>query len=106
MRNKLTHSQYHVSQAVAALKAGKHVFIEKPMAVTLSGADKIAAAAEAANRVAFVGFMRRYAEAFLRVKEIVHAAPKSIQYGESQLHSCRRADGSARARHHRAREYI
>lgn len=94
-------SQYHVTQTVAALQAGKHVFVEKPMAITLSGADEIAAAAKATNRVVFVGFMRRYSEAFLRVKEIVHAAPKNIQYGECKLPHCRRVDGSARARHHR-----
>lgn len=65
-----------------ALEAGKHVFVEKPMALTQSGADEVIAAAKAAQRVVFVGFMRRYAEAFLRVKDIVHAAPNGgIAYG-------------------------
>lgn len=82
-RKQLTCSEYHVSQTVAALHAGKHVFVEKPMALTLSGADEVAVAAKAAGRIVFVGFMRRYAEAFLRVKELVHEAPRGgIAYGK------------------------
>jgi predicted dehydrogenase len=67
-------NEYHVEQAIAALQAGKHVFVEKPLALSLAGADAVAAAAREAGKVCFVGFMRRYAEAFLRVKEMVRAA--------------------------------
>lgn len=51
------------------LKAGKNVFIEKPMAMTVEGANDIEAARVASGKVVFVGYMRRYATAFLRVKE-------------------------------------
>lgn len=67
--------------AVQCLKAGKHVFIEKPMAITLGGADEIEAARKESGNLVFVGYMRRYAEAFLRVKEMVQDLQKgSINY--------------------------
>ncbi|GFZ46472.1 hypothetical protein JCM24511_04719 [Saitozyma sp. JCM 24511] len=76
-----TDVEYHVPHAVQSLKAGKHVFIEKPMAITLGGADEIEAARQESGKLVFVGYMRRYAEAFLRVKEMVKDLPKgSINY--------------------------
>ncbi|CAK9787084.1 NAD(P)-binding protein [Cutaneotrichosporon oleaginosum] len=69
-------NEYHVEQAIAALRAGKHVFVEKPLALTASGAEQVAAVAKDSGKVCFVGFMRRYAKAFLRVKEMVHSAER------------------------------
>jgi predicted dehydrogenase len=70
-----------VPHAVQSLKAGKHVFIEKPMAITLGGADEIDAARKESGKLVFVGYMRQYAEAFLRVKEMVRDLPKgAINY--------------------------
>lgn len=63
---------FHASEALIALQANKHVFIEKPIALTLKDTDTIIAADQAAggNKV-FVGYMRRYAAAFVdAVKEV------------------------------------
>ncbi|XAO24836.1 hypothetical protein I312_103647 [Cryptococcus bacillisporus CA1280] len=61
--------------------AGKHVFIEKPMAQTLREADEIEAARLASGKLVFVGYMRRYATAFLRVKKVVQELdPAEINY--------------------------
>lgn len=63
---------FHASEAILALQANKHVFIEKPIALTLQDTDRIIAADRAAggSRV-FVGYMRRYAAAFVdAVKEV------------------------------------
>ncbi|ADV23793.1 Hypothetical Protein CGB_H0030C [Cryptococcus gattii WM276] len=74
-----------------SFRAGKHVFIEKPMAQTLREADEIEAARLASGKLVFVGYMRRYATAFLRVKKIVQELdPAEINYGES--HSTDSAD--------------
>jgi predicted dehydrogenase len=46
--------------ALEALKAGKHVMMEKPMAHTAAQAAELVAAAEAANVMLAVGFMKRH----------------------------------------------
>lgn len=63
---------FHASEAVLALQANKHVFIEKPIALTLQDTDRIIAADKAAGgSKVFVGYMRRYAAAFVdAVKEV------------------------------------
>lgn len=50
----------HHPQTLAALEAGKHVFVEKPLCFTLREADESIAAAKRANRVLMVGNMKRY----------------------------------------------
>jgi myo-inositol 2-dehydrogenase/D-chiro-inositol 1-dehydrogenase/scyllo-inositol 2-dehydrogenase (NAD+) len=50
----------HRALAVAAAAAGKHVFCEKPMALTLAECDEMIAAAERAGVILQVGFMRRF----------------------------------------------
>jgi predicted dehydrogenase len=46
----------HAPMAIAALEAGKHVWCEKPMAPVLGDAERMAAAARAAGRVAILGY--------------------------------------------------
>ena len=50
-----THSDY----ALQALQAGAHVFMEKPIAVTVEAAEQVAAAAKAANRKLVIGYILR-----------------------------------------------
>ncbi len=56
---------YHATTAMAAIAAGKHVLIEKPMCMTLGEADALAAAQVRTGVVVQVGYMRRYAPAFV-----------------------------------------
>jgi predicted dehydrogenase len=56
---------YHSEQTLAALEAGKHVLVEKPMSMTLEDADAIIRAQDRTGRTVQVGYMRRYASAFL-----------------------------------------
>src|ERR687889_2105895 len=51
----------HADLVVAAAAAGRHVFCEKPMAVTLADADRAIDAARGAGVVLQVGFNRRFA---------------------------------------------
>ena len=54
-------ARFHADLAVAAAAAGKGVFCEKPMAVTLADADRVINAAHAAGVVLQVAFNRRFA---------------------------------------------
>ena len=51
-----TPNAFHAEMAIAALEAGKHVWCEKPMAVSLADAERMAAAARASGRVAILGY--------------------------------------------------
>lgn len=50
----------HASSAIAALQAGKHVYLEKPFAMTLAEATRMTQAQAASGRVGMVGFNYRY----------------------------------------------
>jgi predicted dehydrogenase len=50
----------HASLAIAALKHGKHVLIEKPLATSLADGDAMIAAAAEAGRILMVAQCRRY----------------------------------------------
>ena len=58
------HSQHH-EQIVQAAKAGKHVFVEKPFALTRATAEQAVAACQSAGVTLGLGFNRRYAPSFL-----------------------------------------
>lgn len=62
---------YHHEVTLAAMMAGKHVLVEKPMCLTLGEADAIIAAQERAGVVVQVGYMRRYAPAFIEACRLV-----------------------------------
>ena len=61
----LTSDEYHADGVIAALAAGKHVLVEKPMCLSPAEAEAIIAARDAAGRQVMVGYMRRFAPAFL-----------------------------------------
>jgi len=50
----------HAPEALAALRSGKHVLVEKPMCFTLAEADQLIEAAESSGRTLMVGYMKRY----------------------------------------------
>jgi myo-inositol 2-dehydrogenase/D-chiro-inositol 1-dehydrogenase len=63
----------HTDLVVAAAEAGKHVFCEKPMALTLADADRAIAAADRAGVLLQVGFNRRFAADFAEARERIDA---------------------------------
>lgn len=50
----------HASCTIAALKAGKNVLCEKPMAMTVAEAEAMKKAAEESGKLLMIGFVRRY----------------------------------------------
>jgi predicted dehydrogenase len=57
-----TWNNSHAEIAVAALEAGKHVLVEKPLSITVEEAVAVQKAAEKSNKVAQVGFVRRFGD--------------------------------------------
>lgn len=55
-----TPNHLHEDQAVEALQAGKHVFVERPLALTSAGALRVVEAARAAKRALVVGLPHRF----------------------------------------------
>jgi predicted dehydrogenase len=66
-----TPAETHADIAVRALKAGKHVFVEKPIALTEADANAIIAAAEANSRKLMVGHLLQYHPAFVTLRTLV-----------------------------------
>lgn len=63
----------HAEQAIACLEAGRHVVIEKPLALTVADCDRIIAAAIANDREVFGVMQNRYSPASAWLKERVEA---------------------------------
>jgi hypothetical protein len=70
----------HAEVVLDALAAGLHVFVEKPMCITLEDADAIVAARDAAARVVQVGTMKRYDPAVERMLEELPDGPGELRY--------------------------
>ncbi len=63
----------HAEMALAALRAGKHVFVEKPLATTDADAQAILQAAREADRVAGINFVMRYNPLYQAVQTIARS---------------------------------
>ncbi len=63
----------HASAAQQALQAGKHVLVEKPMALSLAEADGMIAAAEQAHRALMVGQVLRFCRNNQEARRWIHA---------------------------------
>ena len=60
----------HADLAVAVLEAGKHCFVEKPLAQSVTDAERAVAAAQAAHRVLMVGHLLEYHPGVTKLKEL------------------------------------
>src|SRR5436305_469694 len=63
----------HFPQAMAALKAGKHVIVEKPLALTVAQADELVVVARQRDRLLVANLMQRYNPLFGAVRRLVEA---------------------------------
>jgi inositol 2-dehydrogenase len=64
-----TPTRSHVEVIQAAAQSGKHIFSEKPLAISLEQCDQAIAAVEAARVKLMVGFMRRFDQAYMEAKQ-------------------------------------
>jgi predicted dehydrogenase len=87
----------HAEWAIRALRAGKHVLCEKPLALTVAEVDSMAAAAREAGVVLAEAFMYRHHPQTLKVKQLVDAGAigrvrlvrGSFSYPQSRPHDVR-----------------
>jgi len=68
-----TPTQYHTEHAVMALERGKHVVVEKPMALTLADADTMIQAAERHGAHLVVGHSHSFEPPIRKIREIVRS---------------------------------
>jgi len=66
-----THVPSHPELAVRVLGAGKHCFVEKPLAQSAADAERVVEAAEAAGRVLMVGHLLEYHPGVEKLRELV-----------------------------------
>ena len=75
----------HEEMAVASLEAGKAVYLEKPMAITIEGCDRILETAMRTGSKLFIGHNMRHFPVVLKMKEIIDSG----LIGEIQVGWCR-----------------
>ena len=73
-----TPDHWHALQTIDAVEAGKDVYLEKPVSITLLEGRKIVEAAQRTKRIVTVGYIRRYAEMYQKLPELI----KSGKIGE------------------------
>ncbi len=66
-----TPPQWHALQLIAALKAGKHVYCEKPLAYDVREGQAMVTAVEKSDRIVEVGFQRRQSAALKQATDLV-----------------------------------
>jgi len=70
----VTPTSLHADQAIAALEAGRHVFVEKPLALNVEDCLRVeAVAARHPQLVAMVGFVRRFDPSYARAAASIEA---------------------------------
>ncbi|MBL6595328.1 MAG: Gfo/Idh/MocA family oxidoreductase [Candidatus Puniceispirillum sp.] len=71
----------HDALAIDGLAAGKHIYVEKPLSLTLAGARSIQDAAIAAKKQVMVGHLIRYHAAFIELqKQVAGGAIGSLRH--------------------------
>jgi predicted dehydrogenase len=77
----LTPDNTHSYFLELAIKAKKHVFLEKPACLTVGEIDAIMPLAEKSDQTVFVAYMRRYARPFLKAKEMMppHGSIRTVR---------------------------
>ncbi len=80
-----TPDHLHEEMAIAALEAGKAIYLEKPMAITIEGCDRILKTAMDTGSKLFIGHNMRHFPAILKMKEVIDSGI----IGEIQCGWCR-----------------
>ena len=66
-----TPAETHAELAIQAMRAGKDVFVEKPMALSISDAEEMQQVALGSDRILMVGHLLEYHPAVLKLRELI-----------------------------------
>ena len=69
-----TQHQQHAPMVIAALNAGKHVFVEKPLAIDTAGLEGVIEAYKKSSAQLYVGFNRRFAPLAVKMNALLQDA--------------------------------
>ena len=105
----LSHSGSHAAAVIGALEAGKHVFVEKPVAWTLREVKEMAARAAASDRIVQAAYHKRYDPGYHYAREQIQQMT-DIGFGRVAVfhppdemghspHRIRRGDGNYKDGH-------
>ncbi len=75
-----TPNYLHEEMTIAALEAGKHVFVERPLATSSGGAERVLAAARASGRSLVVGLPHRFRPEVAALRSFVHGGELGRPY--------------------------
>ena len=78
----LTPNYAHYSVSMAALKAGKHVFCEKPITINYALSCEMAQKAQEKGKILNIGVCNRYNDGVNKIKEIIGNYISSVKAGE------------------------
>ncbi|WP_290869474.1 Gfo/Idh/MocA family oxidoreductase [Aquabacterium sp.] len=90
-----TPTQMHASQALACLKAGKHVQVEIPLCDLLADGEEVVSVAEATGLVAMCGHTRRFNPSHQYVHQKIQAGEFNVQQMDVQTYFFRRSNMNA-----------
>jgi 2-hydroxy-4-carboxymuconate semialdehyde hemiacetal dehydrogenase len=90
-----TPTQIHASQAVACLKAGKHVEVEIPLADSLADAEEVVRMQKVAGKIAMVGHTRRFNPSHQWLHQRILAGELQLQQMDVQTYFFRRQNLNA-----------
>ncbi|MEY2619091.1 MAG: hypothetical protein RL522_2093 [Pseudomonadota bacterium] len=90
-----TPTQMHADQAIACMKAGKHVQVEIPLADSLKGAQEVVALQKQTGLVAMCGHTRRFNPSHQWVRKKIVAGEFNIQQMDVQTFFFRRTNMNA-----------
>jgi 2-hydroxy-4-carboxymuconate semialdehyde hemiacetal dehydrogenase len=90
-----TPTQMHASQAIACMKAGKHVQVEIPLADSLADAEAVVALQKQTGLVAMCGHTRRFNPSHQWIHRKIAAGELAIQQMDVQTYFFRRTNMNA-----------
>ncbi|WP_019530230.1 Gfo/Idh/MocA family oxidoreductase [Dasania marina] len=90
-----TPTQMHAEQAIAAMRAGKHVLVEIPMADSLADSQAVVDVQKETGLVAMVGHTRRFNPSHQWIHNKIQAGELTVQQMDVQTYFFRRTNANA-----------